>query len=190
MYDVKIGKISIENDLAYLYINAHNIPYATIAKDTQLGENVITLSYDNLLLNSMVSKILKKGILINIESKKGTSGGGIFNSDNELIAILLNTDALAKTSFATSTNIFNEITQDYLNKKELLNQDSDNYDISFCEDEDQLKIWKRHSKAKDIRVQEFHAIFVGLCTKVKNRDLTTESAQYIFEHAQVRLLWK
>ena len=56
----------------------------------------------------------------------------------------------------------------------------------FVEEED-LKIWTKFAKSKDPKVQEFHALFVGLCSKVVNRDLTTDEGQYIFEKARTRL---
>ncbi len=189
-YAARVGNISVDNDLAYLYIDAKNIPYAKLSNELELGKDIYMLSYENLLLAGIVSQIKQNGIVLNIEAKRGTSGGGIFNEKNELVAVLLRKDILDKTSFATIPKMFTTITQKYKAKEELLNLDSNNYDYSFCEDEDELIIWNKYAKSKDPRIQEYHALFLGLCEKVKNRDLTTEHAQFIFEHTRIRLFGK
>lgn len=33
---------------------------------------------------------------------------------------------------------------------------------------------------------EFHALFIDLCKKVEDRDLTTDEAQFIFHQAKIR----
>ena len=186
-YNATVGKISIKNDLAYLYIDVKDKPFVTLAKDTELGEDIHLLSYENLLLKGILSQDKPKSVILNVEAKKGTSGGGIFNDKNELVAILLHKDYLDKTSYAVKPILFNEITQDFIYKKELLNLDSNNYDNSYCYDKDDLKIWAKNAKSKDPKIQEFHALFLGLCKKVENKDMTTEEAQFIFEQTRVRL---
>jgi len=84
--------------------------------------------------------------------------------------------------------MFGEITDNFIYKKELLNLDGNNYDNSHCYDKADLKIWANNAKSKDPGIQEFHAIFIGLCKKVEDRDLTTEEAQLIFESARTRLI--
>lgn len=36
------------------------------------------------------------------------------------------------------------------------------------------------------KIQKFYALFLGLCEKVENRDMTT-AGQFIFEQTRVRL---
>lgn len=187
VFDVSVGKISPEYDLAYLYIDAENIPYAPLSKKVSLGEDLYLLSYEDLLLKGIASQIHESTILLNFEAKKGSSGGGVFNTKNELVAILSSKDYLDKTSRAIRVTMFDTITEVFSHKKELLNLDSNNYDNSYCYDEDDLKLWKRYAKSDDPKIQEYHALFLGLCQKVEDRDITTEEAQYIFERTRQRL---
>ena len=91
----------------------------------------------------------------------------------------------------SSTTIFNSITNPYIARKELLRLDrSNNYDHSYCYDKEDLLVWDKFSTSDDLRIQEFHAIFLGLCEKVKRKNLTTEAAQYIFEETRTRLFGK
>jgi S1-C subfamily serine protease len=189
-YNATIGHISTENDLAYLYIDTKAKPFVTFANEVELGEDIFILSYDDLLLKGIVSKNNPNSIILNVEAQKGTSGGGVFNSKNELVAILLQKDYLDKTSYAVKPNMFKNITQNFIYKKELLNLDSNNYDNSYCYDKNDLKVWAKYAKSKDPKIQEFHAIFLGLCKKVEDRDLTTEEAQFIFEQSRTRLFGK
>ena len=188
-YKAKLGKVSLKNDLAYLYIDAKNIPFVKLANKTVLGENIYILSYDNLLLKGIVSKNNKKNIIVNLDTKEGTSGGGVFNKNNELIAILLNEDILTKTSYAVKPIMFKEINETFLHEKKMLSR-SNNYDTSYCENKDDLKVWAKIAKSDNLKIQEYHALFIGLCKKVKNHDLTTDEAQVIFENAKKRLFNK
>ncbi|OIP55236.1 MAG: hypothetical protein AUK54_04220 [Helicobacteraceae bacterium CG2_30_36_10] len=191
-YSVTMGKISFINDLAYLYVDTKNNYYSKMSHSLNLADEVYVLSYDNFLLKGMLSHISDAGIIINIEIRKGTSGGGIFNTNNELVAIALRKDILDKTSFGATINMLSTITEPYELLKELKHSDgnSDNYDTSFCENKEQLAVWKKLSKNSDTRIQEYHALFIGLCKKVSNKDLTTEEAQFIFEDCRLRLFGK
>ncbi len=188
-YSVKVGKISIKNDLAYLYIDAKEIPYVKMAKQIQLGDDVYILGYDNLLLKGIISKNNTESIIVNVEAERGMSGGGVFNSNNELVAILLNKDYLDKTSYAVKTDQFTTIAKTFEYKKRYLNMGkSNNYDNSYCYDKHELSIWAKYAKSSNSNTQELHALFLGLCKKVGDKDLTTEDAQYIFSRARKRLL--
>ena len=187
-YNATIGKISESNDLAYIYIDAIDISFANLSmQEEKLANDVYILNNENLLLKGILSKIEKSGIVINVEISKGTSGAGVFNSHNELVAIALSKDRLDNTSFAASVNILRDIKDNYVQKKELL-KGSNNYDYSYCENKDDLAIWNKNAKSDSLAIQEFHALFLGLCQKVKNRDLTTEEAQIIFEESRKRLI--
>lgn len=186
-YKAKVGHISIDNDLAYLYINTKNKPFVHFAKSIQLGDDIYILSYENILLKGIISQNNPDDVMINVEAKEGTSGGGVFNTKNELVAILLRKDYLNKTSYAIKTAMFHKITQNFLSKKKLLNFNSKNYDTSYCHNKHDLKIWAKNAKSKNPRVLEFHALFIGLCKKVEDKDLTTDEAQFIFHQAKIRL---
>ena len=186
-YTPKVGNISVQNDLAYLYIDVKHIPYVKIATDVTLGEDLYLLSYEKLLLTGKVSQIKNNDILINTEAKKGTSGGGVFNESNELVSILISKDVLTKTSFSVRPSIFHSITEKFRYENKANNFNSNNYNTKYCHDENDLKIWKQNEKSSDLKVQEFHALFLGLCKKVENKNLTTDEAQYIFENTRKRL---
>ncbi|MCK9490733.1 MAG: serine protease [Sulfurimonas sp.] len=189
-HNVTIGEISVEHDLAYLYIEAKEISFAKLSTTTpKLADDIHVLSYDNLLLKGIVSKVEENGVIINVEISKGTSGGGIFNSKNELVAVALNKDMLDNTSFGATVNVFKSIIDKY-KPLQLQKSSSNNYDHSYCQNEDDLAVWSKHAKSSNLNIQEYHALFLGLCEKVKNRDLTTEQAQIIFMKANKRLFGK
>lgn len=187
-FPVTLGKISAKNDLAYLHIDTTDIPFAKIAiQDTKWSEEVYIINSASLLLKGIVSKLEPHGIIVNVEISVGTSGGGVFNNKNELIAIALRKDILNKTSYAVSTKELATVVDDYAEYKELKSLEGNNYDYSYCNDKDDLTTWDKFSKSKNVDIQEFHALFLGLCEKVKRKDLTTEKAQFIFEQTKSRL---
>lgn len=183
--------VSKEDDLAFLQIDVKDIAYAKFAKKKpELGDDIYLLSAEPLLLKGIISKIKNDGFMLNVEIPKGSSGGGIFNTNNELIAIALHKDYLNKTSYGVSTTLFKNVKNEYLPSNQLKSLQGNNYDYSHCEDERDLAIWNKHAKSSQLEIQEFPALFVGLCEKVKNRDLTTEQAQLIFENSRNRLFGK
>ena len=189
-YNATVGKISAKNDLAYIHIKAKDIPFAPLAKSTRLGEEIHLLSYENFLLEGIVSQLTEDDIILNVQARKGTSGGGVFNNSNELISILIHKDIVDRTSLSVSSHAFNTIVEDFKYKEELPNPYGNNHDNSYCYDEDNLKIWDEHAKSTDLRIQEFHAVFLGLCKKVEDHDLTKEQAEFIFESSRVHLFGK
>jgi len=56
-YNATVGHISAKNDLAYLYIDTKDKPFVPLAKETELGEDIYLLSYENLLLKGIVSQV-------------------------------------------------------------------------------------------------------------------------------------
>jgi len=115
-YNATVGKMSLEDDLAYIYIDVKDIAFITLAKNTELGENIHQLSYDNFLLKGILSQDKPNSVMLNIEATKGASGGGVFNDKNELVAIFLYKDFLDKTSYAIKPSKFSKITQDFIYK--------------------------------------------------------------------------
>jgi len=187
-YNATVGKVSQKNDLAFLYIDAKNIPYAQLTGQKRLGQRISILSYDDLLLSADIAQIKPTGIVLNLDTKPGTSGGGVFDEQNNLIAILLREDMLHDTSFAVSVDQLSSVAEPYrvhIDKKALAV--SKNYNTAYCHDEHDLAIWNKLAKSSDLKVQELHALFLGLCTKVEHHDLTTDQAQLIFENAKKRL---
>ena len=189
-YSASVGKISLVNDLAYLHIKAKDIPFTQLAKNTLLGEEIHLLSYESLLLKGIVSQIKMDKIILNIEAKRGTSGAGVFNNANELVSILIHKDVLDKTSLSVGHNTFKGVIEDFKHKAEVKHPYGSNYDNSYCYDKDDLEMWEKHAKSYDFRIQEMHALFLGLCKKMENKDLTTEQAEFIFESNRVRLFSK
>jgi hypothetical protein len=73
-YKATVGKVSIKNDLAFLYIDAKDILYAHLTHQKRLGESVYIFSYENLLLKADIAEIKPTGIIVNLGTKPGTSG--------------------------------------------------------------------------------------------------------------------
>ncbi|MBC8237223.1 MAG: trypsin-like peptidase domain-containing protein [Helicobacteraceae bacterium] len=190
-YNVKLGEVSVENNLAYLYAEVKNIDFAKISLQKNIpGDKVFILNAKNFLLEAMVSKIKNNVLIINTEFEKDTSGAGVFNARNELVAIALSKDVIINTLSARPVNVFKEIKNTYQKKPEALSFDNSDYDTSDCENEDNLAIWNKHAKSSDLYIQELHALFLGLCQKINHRDLTTDEAQIIYESNYKRLFRK
>ena len=190
-HEASIGEVSAENDLAYLYIDMKNIDFAKVSLQKNiLGDKFFILNSENLLLEAMVSKVKNNVLIINTEFEKATSGAGVFNARNELVAIALSKDAIANTSSAAAVNTFKEIKNKYQKKSKALKFDNSNYDTSDCENEENLAVWNKHAKSSDLYIQELHALFLGLCQKIHHRDLTTDEAQIIYESSYKRLFGK
>ena len=188
-YNATIGNVSQKNDLAFLHIDAKDIPYAQLTGQKRLGQRVYILSYDDILLSADIAQIKSTGIVLNLDTKPGTSGGGVFDEKNNLVAILLREDILHDTSFAVSVDQLSSVKEPYrvyVDKNALAV--SKNYNTAYCHDEHDLVIWNKLAKSSNLKVQELHALFLGLCTKVEQHDLTTDQAQLIFENAKKRLL--
>jgi hypothetical protein len=188
-YSVRVGKVSVESDLAYIYIEAKNIPFAKATQQIALGESIYILKSDDLLLKGIVAKNREKDFLVNLDTQKGMSGAGVFNPINELVGILSREDILHDISLCKKTTAFNDINETYQAIEPVdYNVNNKNYDTSYCDNEYDLQQWERLRKLSDLRIQKLHALFLGLCQKVKNRDLTTDEAQYIFEEERQKLL--
>lgn len=186
-YDATVGKISVANDLAYLHIKVKDIPFATLADSITLGEEIHFLSYQNLLLQGIASKINPESVILNIDTTRGSSGAGVFNNANELVSIVLKKDILDKTTFSIRHNAFDTIIEEFKPQNEIFNVYTNSYDNSYCYDEDELKKWNKDAKSKDLRALELHALFLGLCKKVGDEDLSTEQAEFILESSRHRL---
>lgn len=190
-HNARIGDVSIENDLAYLYVELKSVEYAKVSSPKDiLGNKVFILNADNLLLEAMVSKVKNNTLIINTEFEKATSGAGVFNARNELVAIALRKDVVVNTSSATPVNMFKEIRNEYQKKSKALSFDNSNYDTSDCDNEYNLAMWNKHATSSELYIQELHALFIGLCQKIKNKNLTTDEAQIIYESSYKRSLSK
>jgi len=186
-YHPRVGKISVENDLAYLYIDAKKISYVKKANLVKLAQSVYMLGAKDFLLHGMIVNDKSGNIIVDFEARRGMSGGGIFNDNGELVAILLDKDALNHTTHGVTPKLFDTINQPFHQKLDLQPLQS-NYDTSYCHNKKDIAIWKKYQKSLNPNIQELHALFIGLCQKVKNRDLTTDMAQAIFEKEKYRLL--
>lgn len=188
-YNATLKAISEKNDLALLHIDVKGIPYAHPSHQKSLNQRIYLLSGDALLVRGRIAQIKKESFLLDTDTKQGASGGGVFDEKNNLLGILLHKTDIANLFYAADSNTLKSINEPYrsvLNKKEIAN--TNNYDTSYCHDKEDIKVWKKLAKSHSLAVQELHALFIGLCKKVENHDLTTDQAQYIFENAKRRLL--
>lgn len=60
------------------------------------------------------------------------------------------------------------------------------YDNAYCHDPAEIKRWQGilENNAGNDNVQALHALWLGLCLKVENRQLTVNRANEIFENAR------
>jgi len=188
-YNARVLNISSKKDLALLQIDAQEIPFAPLSKEKKLAQHIYMLSSEDLFLQGDIAQIKKEGILIGIVAKPGTSGGGVFDEKNNLLAIISRKGSLHNTTFASTIEKISDINESYKAgiSKQIFKK-TNNYDTSYCRDKHDLSVWNRVAKSDNLGIQELHALFIGLCEKVKHHDLTTEEAQYIFEKARDRLL--
>ena len=188
-YNASVKGISTKNDLALLQIDAKNIPYADVSNKKSLNQRVYVLSGEGLLVRGNIAQIKSDGILIDIDTKQGSSGGGVFDEKNNLLGIVLHKENLRDIFYAASSTLLKTVNEPYsptINKKEI--SMTGNYDTSYCHDSEDIATWAKLSKSPNLGVQELHALYIGLCKKVENHDLTTDQAQYIFEKARLRVL--
>ena len=82
--------------------------------------------------------------------------------------------------------MFKDIVEEFT-YQETLDMKSNNYDYSYCTTDETLNSWKKIIKSGNIKTHTLHAIFLGLCEKVKRKDMTTEEADYIFFENRKRL---
>lgn len=139
-----------------------------------------------MLLKGIISKKNKNSIVLNYKVPHGNSGGGVFNKDGKLIAIISRSSINEGITYATTVDRLNKITEDF-NYQKVINLKSNNYDYSYCTTKETLNTWTNLAKSDDIKMHTLHAIFLGLCEKVKRKDLTTEKADYIYLENRKRL---
>ena len=158
------------------------------AQEIALGDEIYSYSHEKILLKGIISQNRKDDFMLSVDSKEGMSGQGVFNNKNELVGIVLGKDYLEQSAYAARVDNFDNINEAFSYKDSITNASNKNYDTSYCEDEEDLEIWNSLAKSDNFKIQELHALFLGLCEKVKNRDLTTDKAQVIFENSRQRLL--
>ena len=107
------------------------------------------------------------------------SGGGLFNAKGELLGIISRTSINEGISYAVSVNKFDRIKKKFTHQK-AIDYNSNNYDYSHCTNKSTIENWKNLIRSDSIEVHELHAIFLGLCEKVKREEITTEIANYLF----------
>ncbi|EHP28737.1 secreted protein [Sulfurimonas gotlandica GD1] len=181
-----IGKVSVEDDLAYLHIKDFTQAPAKLDNNTSWSEDIYSLSGEGLLLKGIVSKKNKNSIILNYKVPHGNSGGGVFNGDGKLIAIVSRTSINEGITYATTVDKLNEVTEDFKYQK-VVDLKSNNYDYSYCSTKKTINTWTNLAKSDDIKMHTLHAIFLGLCEKVKRKDMTTEEADYVFFQNRKRL---
>ncbi len=118
-------------------------------------------------------------IVINFTVPKGMSGGGLFNAKGELLGIISRSSINEGISYAVSVNKFDRIKEKFTHQK-ALDYSSNNYNYSYCTNKSTIENWENLIKSDTIEIHELHAIFLGLCEKVKRKEITTEIANYLF----------
>jgi len=127
----------------------------------------------------MISKIDGTTLLLNYIAPRGNSGGGVFNQKGELLAIISKVDIEDGITYATSVKAFQSINETFKSIKSPTLK-TDNYDYSYCETNETLRVWRNIIKSGDLKAHELHALFLGLCEKVKRKEITTEEADYLY----------
>lgn len=188
-YPATVGKVSVVNDLAYLHVEDLKIESTKISLDTKWNEPVYSISGDGLLLKGIIAKDNNKTLTLNYIVPHGNSGGPIFNEKHELIGIISRTSIDAGTTYVIKAQMFASIKDDFQNQSPP-NLRSHVYDYSYCMDEKQLKVWDGFIKLDSLAMHEFHALWLGLCEKVKRKELTTDESNYLFERTRDRLFGK
>ena len=67
--------------------------------------------------------------------------------------------------------------------QEIATNSGKDYDYQYCVDQKELDRWQRiliEDGDKD-EIQTIHALWIGLCEKVKRQDITSDRANIIFE---------
>ena len=67
--------------------------------------------------------------------------------------------------------------------QEIATNSGEDYDYQYCVDQDELDRWQRiliEDGDKD-EIQTIHALWIGLCEKVRKREITSDRANVIFE---------
>lgn len=179
-YIANVEKVSLEHDLAYLKIKPNNKELTNISTNQpKWSEEVYTLDGKGTLLKGIVSRHDKNDIVVNFEVPKGMSGGGLFNSLGELLGVVSRTSINQGITYIAPIGKFDLITEKFT-QKSAIDHSSNNYDYSYCAEESTLQSWKNLTKTDSIEVHELHALFLGLCEKVKRKEITTEVADYLF----------
>ncbi|WP_372998357.1 serine protease [Sulfurimonas sp.] len=181
-----IGKVSVEDDLAYLHVKDFTQAPAQLYNNTSWSEEIYSLSGEGLILKGIISKKNKNSIVLNYKVPHGNSGGGVFNKDGKLIAIISRSSINEDITYATTVDRFSKITEDF-NYQKVINLKSNNYDYSYCTTKETINTWTNLAKSDDIKMHTLHAIFLGLCEKVKRKDMTMEEADYVFLENRKRL---
>lgn len=186
-YPAQVIAVSIKHDLALLKANIPQMKPVKQSLKVGVGEKVYILSGSGVLLQGHVAKVSANEVLLDKAVPFGTSGGGVFNQNNELIGIISRSDIAQGVTYMTPLSALTD-TKERFERKPSIDHNSKHYDYSHCSDPQTLRTWKSVTKDGDTDTQGLHALFLGLCEKVKRREMTTEEANYFFLKIKKQLI--
>lgn len=175
----KIKQVSAGHDLAVIESNIQGVKPVKISDRLRAGEPIYVLSSKGLLLQGHVAKITYNEAILSMIVPTGTSGGGVFNQNNELLGIISRSDISQGLTYMTRITALPQV-KDRFENKPSIDRNSKHYDYGYCTDPQTLKTWKNVTKEGDVNMHGLHALFLGLCEKVKRHEMTTEEANFFF----------
>lgn len=178
-YFAKVVSVSIKDDLAIIESAAPATRVISSIKHLVPGEKIYTLSGDGILFQGYIAKVFKNEVVLDQVVSPGVSGGGVFNQKGELIGIVSRSDIEHGLTYITRITAV-PLAKERFVKKSAIDHGSKNYSYDYCNDPKTLQTWKSIIADEDINTQGLHALFLGLCEKVKRKEMTTEEANYFF----------
>lgn len=174
-----IKQVSARHDLALIESNIQGVKPVKTTDRLRAGEPIYVLSSKGLLLQGHVAKITHNEAILSMNVPPGTSGGGVFNQKNELLGIISRSDIAQGLTYMTSITALSQVKDRFMNKPSI-DRNSKHYEYGYCTDPQTLKTWKNVTKEGDLNMHGLHALFLGLCEKVKRHEMTTEEANFFF----------
>jgi len=177
-FNATIDKVAIANDLASLKIKDSVDSIAFSKEKPKIGDTVDIVGYDS-FITTKIHDITDDSIVFNLAVASGVSGSGVF-LNNKLIGVILRVDILSNSTYASKVSNIDQVVEPHKMIK-MPSTKLKNHDTSYCNDPEQLEAWRKITQTTNLEIHKLHAIFIGLCQKVKNRDLTTDEAAVIFD---------
>jgi CBS domain-containing protein len=178
-YPLKVLNVSTKHDLAILTTDNLNIEPIKKTSSIKQSQDVYSISGDGLVLKGYIAKVKPKEIIISYKVPKGNSGGAVVDKDGNLIGIISRTDIDQGVTYVSRITALADVNETF-NYQQTQNFKSNNYDYSYCTTKDTLQTWSNLTKSGEINMNGLHAIFLGLCEKVKRKEMTTEEADHFF----------
>jgi serine protease Do len=193
-YDATVIGTDSQGDIAVLKIDAADLPYATIGDSSQLvvGEEVLAIgnplgslggSVTNGIISALDREITVDGqtmrlLQTNAAVNPGNSGGGLFNMNGELIAIVnakTSGEEIEGLAFAIPINDAYAIAQELLEKGYVSGRPA--IGISYIEIDDYMDLMRYGVSSYGIYVYD------GGTTALKNGDRIVRFGEYEVQNA-------